>query len=235
MKAKYTMKNAKYTMKNQRGASRIALLAGGVVLGLLVLAAALYGPELVGYYRFNNAVEAFARNDEVNGGKWPRVSEACIVCHGYNGNTVTQLYPRLAGQPAAYLVQQLTAFAGGQRASPIMAPLAKTMSAAELKHLADYYATQAPARNAAFVADPAKVGKGEALAKAGNCAACHGANLAGHDQFPRLAGQGYDYLVEQLAAFKNGRRRDPSGAMTTVAAGLSGDDIQNLGQYLAAQ
>ncbi|MCY1544168.1 hypothetical protein D9M68_800290 [compost metagenome] len=56
----------------------------------------------------------------------------------------------------------------------------------------------------------------------------------GRDQFPGLAGQGHDYLLAQLNAFAAGSRKDPSGAMTAIAATLSADDRQTLAQYLAA-
>ncbi len=230
-----TVMNAKPSALVQRGASRILLLTGGALLALLVIFAAVYGPQLLAYYRFGQAIEAIAHREAASGGRWPQVQEACIVCHGFNGNTVTQLYPRLAGQPAVYMTQQLKAFASGQRANPTMSPLAMSLSAEEVQHLAEYFAAQVPAHNTEFVADPPAVAKGEALVKAGNCAACHGAELSGQAGFPRLAGQGYSYLVDQLHAFRNGKRKDPSGAMNGFSATFSDDDIASLAHYLASR
>ena len=89
-----------YTTSRQRGIGRIATIAGIAVLVVLVVAGLLYGPDLVAYYRFDKALTTIARDEEANGGKWPRVSDGCAVCHGFNGNTATQFYARLAGQPA---------------------------------------------------------------------------------------------------------------------------------------
>ena len=221
--------------KNQAGAGRIKTMFGGLVLTALLLVGVFLGPDLVGYYRFDQALDQMAASNEANAGQWPQLPEVCLICHGHRGNAVTQLYPRLAGQPATYLAQQLQAFANDQRHNANMSPLARTMSADEIKRLADYYASQPPLRNDSFVADPAIVAKGEALAKAGNCTACHGNDLAGHDQFPRLAGQGYDYLVDQLTAYNNGQRVDPTGAMSGITAKLSKEDITQLSHYLASR
>lgn len=219
---------------NQSGAARIRTIIGGGAVALLLLAGVFVGPDLVGFYRFNQALDRMAADNTANAGEWPQTQEVCAICHGRHGNAATQLYPRLAGQPAAYLAQQLQAFASSQRPNAWMSPLARTMSAEEIQRIADYYAAQPPARNDSFVADPALVAKGEALAKAGACSACHGNDLAGRDQFPRLAGQGYDYLVDQLTTFKNGQRKDASGAMNGMVANLSSEDIQQLAHYLAS-
>ena len=73
------------------------------------------------------------------------------------------------------------------------------------------------------------------LAKAKNCAACHGQQLEGKDDYPRLAGQGYDYLVDQLTNFKTGKRHDATGAMAAMAGPLSQQDIEDLAQFIASR
>ena len=68
--------------------------------------------------------------------------------------------------------------------------------------------------------------------KAGMCLACHGA--AGNSLnplWPNLAGQSAGYIAKQLADFKSGARKDLT--MSALAAGLSQQDIQNLGAYYA--
>jgi cytochrome c553 len=66
------------------------------------------------------------------------------------------------------------------------------------------------------------------------CAACHGpdGNSAAAAN-PVLAGQHGDYIATQLAAFKSGAR--PSPIMQGMAAGLSPEDMRNLGAYFEAQ
>jgi len=116
-----------------------------------------------------------------------------------------------------------------------MTSLALTMSEREIEGLAAHFAKTAPLPNSTFHADSGRVARGDALAKANNCAACHGQKLEGKDVYPRLAGQGYGYLRDQLARFKSGERRDPSGAMSAIAKGLSAQDIDDVAQFLASR
>jgi cytochrome c553 len=52
--------------------------------------------------------------------------------------------------------------------------------------------------------------------------------------FPYLAGQFARYTRDQLAAWKNGsRRNDPLNVMRDIAARLGDDDVAALGEYFA--
>ena len=70
--------------------------------------------------------------------------------------------------------------------------------------------------------------------KSKSCAACHGAdgNSAAPD-FPRLAGQHYDYLVKALSDYKSGERKN--AIMAPQAANLSKRDIEDLAAYFSQQ
>lgn len=70
--------------------------------------------------------------------------------------------------------------------------------------------------------------------KARPCAACHGAdgNSASPD-FPRLAGQYYDYLVRALTDYKSGARKNP--IMAPQAASLSRRDMEDIAAYFSEQ
>lgn len=66
------------------------------------------------------------------------------------------------------------------------------------------------------------------------CAACHGAD--GNSQapdFPRLAGQHYDYLVKALKDYKTGVRKNP--IMAPQVANLTARDMEDLAAYYARQ
>lgn len=68
---------------------------------------------------------------------------ACNSCHGDDG-TGDDKYPRIAGQHAAYTIQQLANFKTGARAndSPaLMQPVARRMNEADMKAVAEYLAT----------------------------------------------------------------------------------------------
>jgi len=68
--------------------------------------------------------------------------------------------------------------------------------------------------------------------KAQTCAACHGANgISTSDQFPILAGQYKDYIIQALHEYKDGQRNNP--IMKGMASGLSDDDIRNLAEYFS--
>jgi len=214
---------------------RILLLTGGMLLAATAAGAILYGPELLGLVQLGKQFDAITAENTRLGGPWPRASDACVSCHGVNGNAQAQTYPRLAGQPEAYLKKQLQAFVSGERSDPTMTPMALSMSERELNGLSAHFSKMQLLPNATFHADPARVKRGEALAKANNCAACHGQQLEGKDVYPRLAGQGYSYLQTQLTRFKSGVRRDASGAMPAVVAALSAQDIDDLAQFIASR
>ena len=64
----------------------------------------------------------------------------CAACHGATGRGIADAYPNLAGQKAAYTAAQLRAFRDGERANPIMAPMAKPLSDKEIANVSAYYA-----------------------------------------------------------------------------------------------
>ena len=68
----------------------------------------------------------------------------CSACHGIDGNSINPLWPKLAGQHAAYLAKQMKAFRSGERKDPVMAPMAMGLSDADIDDLAAFYAGQKP-------------------------------------------------------------------------------------------
>jgi len=67
------------------------------------------------------------------------------------------------------------------------------------------------------------------------CAACHGpdGNTPTTPDFPKLAGQHYDYLVHSLRAYKSGARKNP--IMGPQAQALSLQEIEGLAAYYSGQ
>ncbi|MBV7586227.1 MULTISPECIES: c-type cytochrome [Pseudomonas] len=210
---------------------KLILLGVAAVLAILV---ALYGRDVLGLYRLQSYISDSTNAYEADGGPWPHLTDTCLNCHGAKGSSLNQRYPSLAGQPVTYLATQLQHFANGQRTYPNMGPLAMTLSAQEIDLLANYYARQQARENSSFQADPALRNKGKQLVAAGGCIACHGEHLMGHEQFPRLAGQGVDYLIAQFDAFASGKRSEPSGVMKAITSTLSPDDRRAVAHYLAA-
>ncbi|MGH8214149.1 MAG: c-type cytochrome [Rhodanobacteraceae bacterium] len=70
--------------------------------------------------------------------------------------------------------------------------------------------------------------------KAAACGACHGMDGNSTDpQYPKLAGQGEQYIVTQLMRFKSGVRQN--AIMQGMAASLSPQDMHDLGAYFSQQ
>jgi cytochrome c553 len=66
--------------------------------------------------------------------------------------------------------------------------------------------------------------------KAEVCAVCHGLDgLAKIAEAPNLAGQSEGYLIEQIAAFKTGERKNEM--MSVVVQNLTPADIEDLAAY----
>lgn len=205
---------------------KIILLGIATAVALLLV---FQGPALLDGYRLMRDLDRYTAAYEAEG-PWPHLTDFCRGCHESKGN---QNYPSLMAQPAPYLSAQLHKMASGERVSPNMGPLAMTLSEAEIAQVADYFSRQAPPENPWFLAEPALVEKGKKLVDAGGCAACHGEGLVGRDQIPRLAGQGYNYLVAQLNAFSSRTRPSPGNVMNQLASALSPDDRQAVAAFLA--
>jgi cytochrome c553 len=120
----------------------------------------------------------------------------CGACHGQSGEPVSGNTPIIWGQQSNFLYKELHDYHSGERANPIMSPLAKNFSFQDLRSIANYFAAKTW---------PAKQGGG---APAGAepegitmCKACHGQKFEGGQPAPRLAGQGYEYLISAMDAF----------------------------------
>jgi len=81
---------------------------------------------------------ALAGEKIYRGGYQPYAIAACMGCHGPSGHGIPPNFPRLAGQPAAYIEAQLIAYKSGARADPVMNAIAFALSAQQIKALALY-------------------------------------------------------------------------------------------------
>ena len=186
----------------------------------------------------------FADGDAARGATKATV---CSACHGPNGNSTSPEWPRLAGQNAVYIVEQLRLFRSGVRDNPVMKPLASTLSDQDIDDIAVYYEAQTPL---GLEADPSYWQAGEALYLRGDrarevpaCVACHGpvgrGNLAAG--YPALRAQQSVYVVRQLNDYASGARytgahpeaASRNGAMMfTIARRLSPEQIRDVASYV---
>jgi cytochrome c553 len=189
-------------------------------------------------------LDPFAHGSVQNGATKAAV---CSSCHGPNGNSTNPEWPRLAGQSAVYIAEQLRLFRAGTRNNPIMKPLASTLSDQDISDLAVYYEAQTVS---GLEADPSFWKAGSDLYRRGDkarnipaCIACHGpvgrGNLAAG--YPALRAQESVYLVKQLNDYASGARysgtnvtqADPNSVMMlTIAKRLTPEDIRNVASYV---
>jgi cytochrome c553 len=164
----------------------------------------------------------------------------CEVCHGPSARGFVGYYPipRLAGQQVAYIENQLRGFISRKRTNPIMANVAHTLSPAMLTALAAKLHDLNPKPVGGAPAD--HVAAGEKIYREGipggsvpACAGCHGAEARGNDQFPRLAGQLYPYVVLQLTNWSTERAEDLSGIMAPIAHNLNKSQIEEVAAYVS--
>lgn len=168
------------------------------------------------------------------------VNQVCAACHGADGNSGIAVNPKLAAQIPEYIEKQLRDYKSGARKSPVMAPMAATLSDVDIKSLAIYFAAKNAQPGAGKIPEAATVGK--KLYQAGNtqkgipaCAACHAPQGVGIAiQYPRLAGQHADYTLAQLKSFRNAERaNDPSKMMQTIALKMTDQEMQAVAEYIA--
>lgn len=164
----------------------------------------------------------------------PEQASFCETCHGKGGNSTLAGTPSIAAQPATFLENQLVFFREGLRNAPVMEPVAKKMTDAEITALARHFAAQ-PARSVAGPAEPASMARGKQLAETLHCGQCHLPKYEGRAQMPRLAGQREDYMVEAMIGYRDGKRTGADTTMSEVLYGMNDADIKALAHYLARQ
>ena len=160
-------------------------------------------------------------------------SQACAACHGADGNSQVGQFPNLAGQTWRYIYVQLKDYKEGRRTDPVMTTMAASLSRQDMIDLGNFYAAQ-PSKPSTFKADETKIKLGLAKANETLCSMCHLGGFSGQNEIPRVAGQQYDYIVNQMLDFKARRRTNDAGNMTSVAQTLSEADIENLAHYITS-
>ena len=69
----------------------------------------------------------------------PAKVSTCVLCHGRDGQGTAPNVPNLAGQSAVYTIEQLEAFRDGRRQNEEMSIVAKDLTDADIRALAEYY------------------------------------------------------------------------------------------------
>ncbi len=167
----------------------------------------------------------------------------CAACHGRSGNSISPLFPRLAGQPPQYVEAQLKSFRDRTRADPpameFMWGMAAQLDDQTIRDIATYYASQAV--QARPISQSAAMSLGQEIYEYGvaehgvpACNTCHGEAAEGNATAPRLAGQHPEYLARQLIFFKR-RLRGNDPVMAAVCAELTAEEMQAVAVYAASR
>lgn len=165
----------------------------------------------------------------------------CTWCHGGSAQGYPPA-PRLAGQRASYIEQQLLSFATHKRDAPFSSQYMWS-AAANLNyrtaHALSVYFSNLPPRTAAD-GNRALAARGEAIYQRGMpednvaaCVACHGPAAEGVGTIPRLAGLDYTYLKRRLEQWAAGYHGALGHPMPHISTELSRDQIEELASYLS--
>jgi cytochrome c553 len=175
--------------------------------------------------------EVLARGQQIAGA-------VCVACHGLDGNSPIPANPMIAAHPQQYIAAQLALYKDGKRKNAVMQGMAANLTTDDMKALGLYYSTQKAAPKG-VARDKDLADKGQKIYRAGiaqskvpSCAGCHGGAGAGIPaQYPRVAGQYPDYLLEQLQRYASGERKNIQ--MQAIASRMREGEMQAVAEYMA--
>ncbi|WP_293220041.1 c-type cytochrome [Ottowia sp.] len=181
---------------------------------------------------------ALAQDDEARARQI--IGGSCFLCHGAEGESASEVFPRLAGQNAEYIAKQLENFKSGKRQSTAMAPMVERLTPEDMAALGRFYASRPPHQEAAKDAPLAAVGQyiyqvGNRFSGVPACATCHGADGAGSNALPRLAGQHAAYLDKQLRQFGQRARNNDNAVMHAVVEKMTPLEMAAVAEYLSGR
>jgi cytochrome c553 len=165
---------------------------------------------------------------------------SCFLCHGAQGESTSEIFPRLAGQHAEYIAKQLAAFKSGQRKSTAMADMASRLTPDEMIALGRYYEKMPTQRTEPK--EPLLAAMGQYIFHNGNkfsgvaaCVSCHGVNAEGAANLPRLSGQYAGYTATQLKQFGKRERTNDNAVMHSVATQMTELEMVAVAEYLSGK
>ena len=168
----------------------------------------------------------------------------CNTCHGLQAQGYRGYFPmpRLAGQQAQYTDSQLRAFIERRRTNPIMTNVAHVLTPSMISDLAKYYQNLNPRPLGGAPKLSLALGKeifdnGLPDSNVPACSVCHGAEAKGKGENPRLAGQLYEYTVDQLTKWAKVRGQgttiDTSAIMAPTAHNLTRAQVEAVAAYVS--
>jgi cytochrome c553 len=161
----------------------------------------------------------------------------CSSCHGEEGQSISDDFPRLAGQSPAAIYKQLADYRSGARFHPQMTPVAQQLTDDQLAQVASYFGKvrTGVALGAGFIGGDREmerlIRRGDPARKIPPCESCHAAGVGGPPEAPVIAGQNAGYLERQLMAYRSGERRnDVYRRKRDIAERLTPEEIHRVAQ-----
>jgi cytochrome c553 len=168
------------------------------------------------------------------------VAGSCFLCHGENGESASEIFPKLAGQHAEYIAKQLDNFKTGKRKSTAMADMSSRLSADEMLALGQYF--EGKTSEPEVVKDAELAGVGRYIFNNGNpqagvpaCASCHGKDGLGTASLPRLAGQYASYIETQLKLFNQRERTNDNAVMHAIVSKMTPLEMTAVAAYVSGK
>jgi cytochrome c553 len=168
------------------------------------------------------------------------VGGVCFMCHGAEGESASEVFPRLAGQHWEYTAKQLENFKSGKRKSTAMADMVAKLTPDEMVALGKFFESKAAPSEPPKDAGLAAVGQyiyhnGNKFSGLAACASCHGAAAKGTTALPRLAGQYPAYTETQLKQFNQRERTNDNAVMHAIASKMSPLEMAAVAEYLSGK
>ena len=186
--------------------------------------------------------------------KGKEINATCAGCHGEFGQGGKKgEYPRIGGQRAAYMVNQLKAFRARTRLNLPMFPYTqeREMSDQDAEDVSAYLASIVlPTQWPDFKPDDDALTRLTAMEKVmiiprapgdidnggkiynKECFSCHSKDGMGRGKFPRLVGQYTNYLMKQMTSFTKKERAHDEVEKGGILNELKEQDLQDILAYL---
>lgn len=186
--------------------------------------------------------------------KGREINGTCAACHGEFGQGGKKgEYPRLAGQRAGYLADQLRSFRARTRVNIPMFPYTqeRELSDEDIREISEYLAgIELPTKMPTFTGSEdaltrlqmvdkvmivpraeGDVDNGRAVFQK-HCVTCHAKTGMGRGKFPMLVGQYSNYLKRQMDAYVKGERPHDEEGTQGILNALREQDRQDILAYL---
>ncbi len=151
----------------------------------------------------------------------------CEACHNPN----LDANPIISGQHSKYIEKQLYDLKKDLRIHAQMQGIAKTLDDNQIKEISKAFGSK-KWENPIRETNQNITDQGKRLVQKGNCTRCHGSELEGTYNIPRLAGQTSKYLKTTLLQYKN-KERNNFPPMSSMLNRYSEKEIAIMSDYIS--